>query len=448
MVWREVDAPGCEDSIARWLKSGEQDMTPITAGLEARVAKFFGKSYFLVLLLLLVVWNLAGTTFHGAIGGGGWDFPCFYEAAQRFRLHQPIYREVSAGAPYVYLPLLAILLAPVSLLSMATAYKVWTAINIILLFGSVAIYSRMRNWSLTSAVPICIACFIAFRNEPMTLSFAAGQSNVLLLIVTIAMMQAYTGGKSATLCSCILIGFMFKFWLLGWIGFLLLKRMWKEALVCLLGATVLVAVSFSTVGWGQFRAFYTLVRILGSGSGDNGQDLFTFARSHFVQSDIVRPWANSPPLAGVVIVVGIAIAAYYLTPLLSADHVTDPRGRRLEFGLFNLVFMLLLPGCQDYYLILAVPIFWELVLPDNPTSRASVTAVLGFAIYCLFLRNYIDLSRPPHYSAGLGALKLHIPLCLMALLALVARKALLQCGAIVIRDSNGSKAPNLGTNSI
>ncbi len=139
--------------------------------------------------------------------GLGSDFAVYYAAARALRLNpsaniyqwstihanmSPIGACGSVHSPFVYPPLLAILLEPLSLLPCASAYHVWEALNAILLAGALYILSQVWPQTLRTFALLCVATLMSF---PMLMGLWYGQIHILVMFGLIVVLWRYRRGN-------------------------------------------------------------------------------------------------------------------------------------------------------------------------------------------------------------------------------------------------------------
>lgn len=197
----------------------------------------------------------------------GGDFQTYYIAAAMLRAGEDMYdhrralqftaAHSSVAYPevqyYLYPPLLAIVLSPLSTLPYPLAYKVWVVINQIFLAGTLLLLSKslpmFQRWSL----PILV--ILAGNMYPFYLSIDIGQINILiLLLITAAFASAF---QQRMFLAGVMIGIaaMIKISPLLLIGLFVFQRQWKAiwgfaaSLALLTVFTALVAEPQSLAGF-------------------------------------------------------------------------------------------------------------------------------------------------------------------------------------------------------
>ncbi len=197
-------------------------------------------------VLLLAVLAIVGTA---AVVGlhlwhdGTFDITVYLAAADRMRtgseLYDPApYRELAG--PYLYPPLLAVLLAPLTALPGGVAYAVWAALQLAFLGAAYEAVRRMsgahergRDFAFLLVLPLAAAVFD---------NVQVGQLNLIVLTVVAGGLAAIAGGRA--LAGGALLGFAahLKVLPIVLLGVLVVQRRWRAvggfvtALVVLLAA--------------------------------------------------------------------------------------------------------------------------------------------------------------------------------------------------------------------
>lgn len=145
------------------------------------------------------------------------------EEALKFAMSHPSV-EYSYVSYYLYPPLLAIVLAPLSQLPFPTAYRVWVVLQQVFLVGTLLLLARslpmFGRWSLP------ILTVLACNMYPFYLSNDMGQVNVLILLLVAAALDGAIRGRMFFAGVMIGIATMIKISPLLLIGLFVLQRRW------------------------------------------------------------------------------------------------------------------------------------------------------------------------------------------------------------------------------
>lgn len=148
--------------------------------------------------------ELASLVFSRFTIHAGSDFAVYYAAARALRLApaaniyswpviQASMPPVGAcwliPSPFVYPPLLAILLEPLTLLPCAAAIHVWEVLNALLLSGALYLVGRLWSQSLGTYALFCAATLLSF---PLLQGLFFGQIHLLIFFGLLLALLRYT----------------------------------------------------------------------------------------------------------------------------------------------------------------------------------------------------------------------------------------------------------------
>lgn len=211
------------------------------------------------------------------------DFFDFYAGAAAIRDGADLYRVNDGG--YIYPPLLAVALRPLTLLEPATAAHVWTLLLAVLLAACAWLmadeaqqrlglgFSRLRTAALASLVVVLLG--LTWKSE-----FQWGNSNLLVLLPTILALR--WAGRRRLLCGgALALSVSIKYLTIATLPYLLLRRRWTEAGAFVVGVVVLLMLPAIVLGWeANLRylgvAFHGLLEMVGAtpkGAGANIHDV-------------------------------------------------------------------------------------------------------------------------------------------------------------------------------
>jgi hypothetical protein len=199
-------------------------------------------------------------------GWGSADFTPYYTAARLVRNGTSPYDERAFGSemerlgfrsdrPYIYFPLLAVVITPLTLLAPREAAATWFCFNLAILIGCTILMIRtLQIWKKqqTAAIGLLLACFTFY---PAIFSVYVGQANcVLLLLLVLAWYLAKRGsdGLAGVMIAAASLVKIFPFCVA-------LYFLWKgrhRLFLCTVGAlAVLVGFSVCTVGLDAHLAY-------------------------------------------------------------------------------------------------------------------------------------------------------------------------------------------------
>lgn len=362
------------------------------------------------IFLAMLAWLLVTSAYHAAVTPDGKvtgiDFGIFYHAAGRLNAGLPLYQP--HGELYAYSPLLALLMRPLAHLPLDAALKVWFGFSAACLVASVAVFGRAARLGWRDAGPLGLMLLVGFRFWPTTMNFALGQVNFLLLLLLCGMFWADSRRKPLLLGVLLGVAGLFKIWMLGLLLYPLLRRQWRAAAVCLAVCGLSFLVLFSIVGWQEFSPF------LQAGLNTGRQvsrisithSLLGFATLHFRANGLVQPVWDSALVWGLVLLAGTVAIAWGFTLLWQRGSLS-PVEARLFLSLVAVSVLLLLPPCQNEYLVLCLPLLWTLLAPaDADAGRFSPWMLAGGGLaYLLFSRGWGPYAPvPAPYQHGLRSL--------------------------------------------
>lgn len=362
-----------------------------------------------LLFLLLLVWLLTTAAYKAATSAGagitGIDFTIFYHAAQRVARHQPLYQP--HGELYAYSPLFALALRPLALLPLGEALKVWFVFSALCLVGAVAVYASAARMTTRDGALIGLLLLTAFRCWPTTMNFALGQANFLLLLLLCGMYWADSRGRMALFATLLAVAALVKIWMLGFVVYLVVRRLWRDAALCAGLFLGVMAVLFTVVGWREFGPFVQagiltgrqVVRVSVTHS------LYGFALLHLHANPIMPPLIQSKAVFYGVLALGTAavLAGWVLLWRQSAPpRVPEARA---ALSLVSVSVLLLLPPCQNEYLVMALPALWTLLtLPKTSARRAAPLWTAAVVAYLLISRGWAPYAPlPPAFLHGIKA---------------------------------------------
>lgn len=203
----------------------------------------------------------------------GADFQPYYVAAHMVRDRQNVYDlalqaaqmkklavPVDAYLPYLYPPLLAIALVPLTPLPFKLAYRVWVILQQLVLVGVLLLLSRSLPWLGRAALPMLIV--LAGNFYPLYQNIDIGQVNLVVLLIFCAALLLYQRAQFFWAGVLIAVGTMLKVSPVLLMGLFVLQRQWRAlwgfaaAMVVLLVSFVLIngpdtVISFFTFSLGQ-----------------------------------------------------------------------------------------------------------------------------------------------------------------------------------------------------
>lgn len=390
------------------------------------------------LFLLLLAWLLVTAAYRGAVNVGvgitGIDFTIFYHAAQRLAAHQPLYQP--HGELYAYSPLFALALRPLAHLSLASAIKIWFGFSALCLIGAVFVYASAARMTGRDTALIGLMLLVGFRCWPTTMNFGLGQANLLLLLLLCGMVWADSRTRWTLFAILIAAAALVKIWMLGFLLYLLVRRQWRAGAVSVALFGAAMALLFTLVGWREFGPFVQAGIITGRQvlRISVTHSLYGFALLHLHSNPLMSPFTHSKALFGAFLALGVAALGYGLLALWKQPPAPSPHQARLALGLVAVSVLLLLPPCQNEYLVLCLPALWTLLtLPSANGRRAAPFWAAGVLVYLMLSRGWAPYAPlPPAYQHGLKSLLVSMnfyALCVLWLATVAALRRTQTAGA-------------------
>jgi hypothetical protein len=318
-------------------------------------------------VLTLLLWAVAaivtgacvGYRWHGTFTGpGGYDFHIFWIAAREVAAGHSPYAGGDPTFPYVYTPLLALALVPVSHLSFALDWKGWTVLQLVALLMAAGAFVASQSERLSSHLRplVFTACVVTgLTLWPVSYGLHIGQADTLVLFALMLSTVAASRSWPATRGVFLGVAGLLKVWpALGALSLFqrsLVERrrsLWA-LLVALLFAPVLAVVFGGTSGLDAFA------KVVFDQSSQHlvSNSVWGIPNMLFSRSGFARPLLVSPALR---IVGMIVLVTWVLGLLFRVLHtVNDPV---LCTWNTTACVVLLLPVSHMAYSVLLLPLLW------------------------------------------------------------------------------------------
>src|SRR6266540_3896859 len=352
-----------------------------------------------------------------------YDFAAYYVAARVLNTGEPLYDtarmtdaaksngQAIAFPAYIYPPFLAASLRPIANLPVTAAKPLWFGSNLVCLFASLGLLTRLIGLPLRTLIPIGL---LALMLPPIYDTLLLGQVNLLLLILICGAL--YLSSQSESRRQEIVAGFLLgiaaaiKLYPIV-IGLAYLSRRRFAALASMIGGILAMLIFGIAAGGGLENTtnYFTKV-LLGFAGGTNtpvdqsiwpvmarlfSVNTFDFA---FLSTDnhttaLVNPIVNAPIIGSVLALVG-AICIIFLTLRSLVRNVqNDQESPALlpEFSLSITLILLTFPVVHDHYLsLLSIPIFF-LIWQYRRETRVALKRWIRFVLILLGL--FLALQR-------------------------------------------------------
>jgi hypothetical protein len=335
--------------------------------------------------------------------GWGYDFEAYLLAAYRLAQGDSPYLAWTLTAPfrpgpyglYLYAPPLAVALLPLTTLSVPAATAAWFVLRGILLIASCLLMPL--RWQ-TRAVVLAVGAI----SEAVLVDMNLGNVSLLVLFASVVAWRFLDRpAGAASIAFAMTVRPTFAIYLVWWV----LRRRWREIVVCIGTGLVIVVVSLPFVGIDGYRDFLTLLRNLSDVTGvPNNQDL---------GSAVARLGLPSYASTG-------ALLLGYLVAVV-AIVVSIRRGAEISYLVTLGATLLLSPLLWDHYLVLVLPAIGFLL--ERRTVAGAILALLTLFWMPAWLAPFVALgatlgpflarpapSAPPSkadsYAAGSSSLSL------------------------------------------
>ncbi|MBI4853073.1 MAG: DUF2029 domain-containing protein [Acidobacteria bacterium] len=182
----------------------------------------------------------------------GNDFTVFYAAAKNFYYqNDPYNHKIAAKTPYLYLPLFALLIMPLGLMSLANAATIWYWLNILFTILLLVCCTRLVSKERSKQVPIIIILFILSSRLILDNLFW-GQVNILVaLLIAIWFLAKENSYKwLGELALAIAISIKITPILLTF--YLILKRRWQDLINLSICFSLITFISLIPLGSNSF----------------------------------------------------------------------------------------------------------------------------------------------------------------------------------------------------
>lgn len=311
------------------------------------------------------------------------DFEVYWRAAGRAVAGEPLYRSEDGHWLFKYLPIFAVVIAPIALLPIQAAKAIWFAATIaalaLLLRSSLLLLPRLQksSWLLVVATVVVMGKFYA---HELTL----GQSNLLLAAAATGALLAMKRKHEALAGALVVVAIVLKPYAVLFLPWLLARRRRTSIAVAAIGTVVALLVPVARYGIGP--AIQLHVDWWNTAVTSIEPNLFNIDNVSWVA--MFSRWLGAGPLARwLALAMALAALAVVIDVYRRRRSMAFPE--LLEGGLLLTLIPFLSPQGWDYTLLMATPavmclINYEPQLP--PALRAGVIvalAVVGLTIYDL-----------------------------------------------------------------
>lgn len=290
-------------------------------------------------------------------------------------LHHP-FPDPTLRPAYIYPPVFALLVAPLTLLPSAAAGAIWLVINQAALAGSIAMVLAWRRPGRAAAIAVVVATVTFY---PLWIDITQGQANLLILfLVTAGMLGVLSGRPRAAAALGVAAAFkLTPALLLGW---LLVERRFRDA--CWMAIAFLAATGAGAlVRWHDTVVFFTRVApaLAGGTAVYANQSVDGLLKRVLTSNAYTQPWAVINWMPALLAIAGAALALFWFVSTRRGDLATR------AWSFLPLV-PLLSSVTWPHHLVIVLPVVWFALIgianahwPLPPTlSIAGVLA--GFSV--------------------------------------------------------------------
>jgi alpha-1,2-mannosyltransferase len=330
---------------------------------------------------------LIGYRWHGTFSGpGGYDFRIFLIAAREIAAGHSPYSGGNPTFPYVYAPLLALALVPVSHLSGTLDWKGWTVVQFIALLVSAGTFVVSQAPRLSALLrPLVFAgCVVTgLTLWPLTYGLHIGQADLLVLLALMLSTLAATRSWPATRGALLGVAGLLKVWpALTAISLLQRSLADRRRSLWSFGATLALA-PLLAVAFGGASGLAAFAKVVFDQSSQHlvSNSVWGIPDMLFSHSGFARPLLVSPALrmAGTIVLVAWVLGLLVKTlrtvddPVLCTWNTTA-------------CVVLLLPVSHMAYSVLLLPLLWvwgTRVVVTRPQEPRTVAVVAVLVLWWL-----------------------------------------------------------------
>lgn len=251
---------------------------------------------------LLAVWTIYlvfSHIFYIIHPGMAWDLHAYDKAADAIYGGNTIYTGTWDDLPYLYPPLLAILIMPLAILfSFKVQAILWFWINIGLIL--LALKLLMKNTTSLRLSYYLWAAPIFF--SPVFLAIFLGQVSILLMILLISVWWLSFHNQRPFLAGFFLaVAIWIKLYPICFLPYFIWKKQWKVVVSTMITGLLLGGFQLAVVGWDNMQDYFTriLPNLAAEGQSPliyDNNSIFGVASRLFSESDFSTPLAENPIL--------------------------------------------------------------------------------------------------------------------------------------------------------
>ncbi len=281
------------------------------------------------------------------------------------------------GAGYLYQPLLAVLLEPLTFLPCGWAIGFWQASGVIAWLGCAAWFTRRAFLRAGKARALAIA-FIMTLYLPIMDGLLLGQIHLILLAIIVASLMLVERGWRRTAGALLAFGVFLKYLPIMLIGYYTLRGNWRVTQGAILGGVIMGIFEILVVG-----PQLVLESVRGASSGLRSAEPYTIA-AHIPYTGLIAS------VTAVLFILGVTAVS-----ILAGGALRRMRdAERLGEGWALATMTLLSPLVWWHYLTWLLPVFAAILLAatELPYKKYSRTAMFLLALaYALAQWPYVPV---------------------------------------------------------
>ena len=308
--------------------------------------------------LLAVLWLIGLAFVFRTSPGWGYDFEAYLLAAYRLARGASLYQAWTISGPfqpgpyglYLYSPPLAVGMLPFTAMSVPAATAVWFAIRATLLVCAAALMP-VRAWIRLLILVLAVV------SEPVLTDLNLGNVSLMVMFLSVVAWRYLDRPPAAVaVAAAMAVRPTFGLFLVAW----LLRRRWRQALICIAAGVLLIAATLPFVGVSAYTDYLQLLR--------NLADLTRVPNNLDLGSTAVRLGLGDT-LASAALLAGYAAA-------VAAVLLSLRRDREVSFMVTLGATLLVSPLLQDHFLVGALIPIAFLLQRGRRTWLAVAMAVL------------------------------------------------------------------------
>jgi alpha-1,2-mannosyltransferase len=178
--------------------------------------------------------------------------PQFYDAGKRAGTVHP-HKTFEHVHPYIYPPMLAFLLIPLTLLSKSAAGSVWLCVNLALAAGSIVLLVRTNGFR--GATLVALAVVLALQFHALDETLALGQANMVVSFLVFLAVYLFLRGRGALSALALALSIAIKLQPAAFLLYFLLARELRYVAACVAALVLLHAPVLFFLGPDPFTVF-------------------------------------------------------------------------------------------------------------------------------------------------------------------------------------------------